>query len=169
MRFLRLAREEEAPPSLRRTLLLELGAAESAARLPEAVGRMEEAQALSTTPAERAQAALGLSMVRFLAAELPEAIAAGEDALAGADDVDRELLLGLEFQCSATRMVGGLPDALTFGRLLALEQEVSRCETAAERSLLALIALVFAATTGRSLPRRARARRGGVGGWPAVG
>ena len=150
VRFLRLAREEEAPASLRRTLLLELGAAESAARLPEAVGRMEEAQALSTTPAERAQAALGLSMVRFLAAELPEAIAAGEDALAGADDFDRELLLGLEFQCSATRMVGGLPDAQTFGRLLALEQEVSRCETAAERSLLALIALVFAATTGRS-------------------
>ena len=150
VRFLRLAREEEAPASLRRSLLLELGAAESAARLPEAAGRMEEAQALSSTPAERAQAALGLSMVRFLAAELPEAVAACEDALAGADDFDRELLLGLEFQSSATRMVGGLPDAETFGRLLALEQEVSRCETAAERSLLALIALVFAATTGRS-------------------
>ena len=48
------------------------GAAESAARLPEAAGRMEEAQRLSSTPAERGQAALGLSMVRFLAAELPE-------------------------------------------------------------------------------------------------
>jgi DNA-binding CsgD family transcriptional regulator len=149
VRFLRLAREEEAPTSLRRSLLLELGAAESAARLPGAARRMEEAQVLSSTPNERAQAALGLSMVRFLAAELPEAVAACEDALAAADDFDRELLLGLEFQSAATRMVGGLPDAGTFGRLLAREQEVSRCETAAERSLLALIALVFAATTAR--------------------
>ena len=150
VRFLRLAREEEAPTSLRRSLLLELGAAESAARLPEAAGRMEEAQLLSSTATERARAALGLSMVRFLAAELPEAVAACENALTDADDLDRELLLGLEFQSSATRMVGGLPDAQTFGRLLALEQEVGRCETAAERSLLALIALVFAATTARS-------------------
>ena len=149
VRFLRLAREEEAPPSLRRSLLLELGAAESVARLPEAAGRMEEAQLLSSSPTERAHATLGLSMVRFLAAELPEAVAACEDALAEADDLDRELLLGLEFQSAATRMVGGLPDAETFGRLLALEQEVGRCETAAERSLLALIALVYAATTAR--------------------
>ena len=150
VRFLSLAREEEAPTRLRRSLLLELSAAQSAARLPGAARSMERAQALSSTPSERAEAALGLSMVRFLAAELPEAVAACEDALAAGDGLDRELLLGLEFQSSATRMVGGLPDAETFGRLLALEQEVSRCETAAERSLLALIALVFAATTGRS-------------------
>ena len=35
-------------------------------------------------------------------------------------------------------------------RLLALEQEVSRGETAAERSLLAMMAIVFAATTART-------------------
>ena len=46
-------------------------------------------------------------------------------------------------------MVGGLPSAETFGRLLALEPEVRRGETAAERSLLAMIAVVFAATTAR--------------------
>jgi DNA-binding CsgD family transcriptional regulator len=149
-RFLRLAREEQAPTALRRSLLLELGAAESAARTPGAARSMEQAQALSTTPTERAEAALGLSMVRFLAAELPEAVAACEDALAGGDDFDRQLHLALEFQSAATRMVGGLPDAETFGRLLALEREVSRCETAAERSLLALIALVFAGTTART-------------------
>ena len=80
VRFLRRALEEDAPASLRRSLLLELGAAESAARMPEAAERMEEAQRLSSSPAERAQAALGLSMVRFLAAELPEAVAACEDA-----------------------------------------------------------------------------------------
>jgi hypothetical protein len=44
-------------------------------------------------------------------------------------------------------LVGGLPSAETFGRLLALEPEVSRGETAAERGLLAMMALVFAATT----------------------
>ena len=71
VRFLRRALEEEAPTSLRRSLLLDLGAAESAARMPEAAGRMEQAARLSSSPAERAQAALGLSMVRFLAAELP--------------------------------------------------------------------------------------------------
>ena len=65
-------------------------------------------------------------------------------------DLDRELLLGLEFQAAATRLVGGLPSAETFGRLLALEQEVSRGETAAERSLLAMMAVVFAATTART-------------------
>ena len=89
-------------------------------------------------------------MVRFLAADLPGAVAACEDVLATADGLERELRLGLEFQAAATRMVGGLPSAETFGRMLALEPEVSRGETAAERSLLALIALVFAATTARS-------------------
>ena len=150
VRFLRRALEEEAPDRGARSTLLELGAAESAARLPEATGRMEEAQRLSSSPAERAQAALGLSMVRFLAAELPGAVAACEDVLATAGDLDRELRLGLEFQAAATRLVGGLPSVETFGRLLALEQEVSRGETAAERSLLALIALVFAATTAQT-------------------
>ena len=46
--------------------------------------------------------------------------------------------------------MGGLPSAETFGRLLALEQEVSRGETAAERSLLAMMAIVFAGTTART-------------------
>ena len=150
VRFLRRALEEEAPAPLRRSLLLELGAAESAARMPEAAERMEKALRLSSTPAERANASLGLSMVRFHAAELPQAVAACEDLLETAGDLDRELRLGLEFQAAATRMVGGLPSAETFTRMLALEHEVSRGETAAERSLLALIALVFAATTAHS-------------------
>ena len=81
VRFLRRALEEQAPASLRRATLLDLGAAESAARMPEAAGRMEEARALSSTPTERAHAALGLSMVRFLAGELPAAIAVCEDLL----------------------------------------------------------------------------------------
>ena len=118
--------------------------------MPEATGHMEEAQRLSSSPAERAHAALGLSMVRFLAAELPAAVAACEDVLATAGELDRELRLGLEFQAAATRLVGGLPSVETFGRLLALEPEVRRGETAAERSLLALIALVFAATTAHT-------------------
>lgn len=150
VRFLRRALDEEAPAARRRSVLLELGAAEAAARMPEAAGRMEQAQRLSSGPAERAHAALGLSMVRFLAAELPEAVAACEDVLQRVDGLERELRLGLEFQAAATRMVGGLPSAETFGRMLALEQEVSRGETAAERSLLALIALVFAATTAHT-------------------
>ena len=150
VRFLRRALEEDAPPALRRSILLDLGAAESAARMPEAAGRMEQAQLLSSSPTERANAALGLSMVRFLAAELPAAIAACEEVLGSPGDLDRELLLGLEFQAAATRLVGGLPSAETFGRLLALEQEVSRGETAAERSLLAMMAVVFAATTART-------------------
>ena len=149
MRFLRRALEEDAPAPQRRATLLDLGAAESAALMPEAAGRMEEACALSATPTERAHAALGLSMVRFLAAELPEAIAACEELLGTADGLDRELRLGLEFQAAATRLVGGLPSAETFGRLLALEPEVSRGATAAERSLLAMIAVVFAGTTAR--------------------
>ncbi len=150
VRFLRRALEEDAPASLRRSLLLDLGAAESAARMPEAAGRMEQAGRLSSNPAELAQAALGLSMVRFLAAELPEAVAACEELLEAAGDLHQELRLGLEFQAAASRLVGGLPSAETFGRLLALEREVSRGETAAERSLLAMIALVFASTTARS-------------------
>jgi DNA-binding CsgD family transcriptional regulator len=150
VRFLRRALEEEAPDRLRRAILLELGAAEAAARMPEAEAHMDEARRLSRTPAEAAQAALGLSMARFLAADLPAAVAAVEDALTTADELDRELRLGLEFQAAATRMVGGLPSAETFGRMLMLAPEVERGETAAERSLLALIALVFAATTGRS-------------------
>ena len=150
VRFLRRALEEDAPAPLRRSLLLELGAAESAARMPEAAERMEQALRLSSSPAERANAALGLSMVRFHAAELPDAVAACEDLLESAGGLDRELRLGLEFQAAATRMVGGLPSAKTFTRMLALEHEVSRGETAAERSLLALIALVFAATTAHS-------------------
>ena len=150
VRFLRRALEEESPIAVRRSILLDLGAAESAARMPEAAGRMEQALRLSSSPTERANAALGLSMVRFLAAELPEAILACEEALETAGDLDRELRLGLEFQAAATRLVGGLPSAETFGRLLALEQEVSRGETAAERSLLAMMAVVFAATTART-------------------
>ena len=108
-------------------------------------------------------------MVRFLAAELPEAVAACEDMLATAGGLDRELRLGLEFQAAATRMVGGLPSAETFGRMLALEHEVSRGETAAERSLLALIALVFAATTARTGRRGRGAGRGGLGRRAAPG
>jgi len=150
VRFLRRALEEDAPTSLRRSILLDLGAAESAARMPEAVARMEQAQLLSSSPTERANAALGLSMVRFLAAELPEAVAACEEVLESPGDLDRELLLGLEFQAAATRLVGGLPSADTFERLLALEPEVRRGETAAERSLLAMMAVVFAATTART-------------------
>ena len=150
VRFLRRALEEDAPTSIRRSILLDLGAAESAARMPEAAARMEQAQLLSSSPTERANAALGLSMVRFLAAELPAAVAACEEVLESPGDLDRELLLGLEFQAAATRLVGGLPSAETFGRLLALEQEVSRGETAAERSLLAMMAVVFAATTART-------------------
>ena len=57
----------------------------------------------------RAQAALGLSMARFLAAELPEAVAACEDVLAADGELDRELRLALVFQAAATRLVGGLP------------------------------------------------------------
>ena len=150
VRFLRRALEEEAPTAVRRSILLDLGAAESAARLPEAGGRMEQALVLSSDPTERATAALGLAMVRFLAAELPEAIVACEEALETAGDLDRELRLGLEFQAAATRLVGGLPSAETFARLLGLEQEVSRGETAAERSLLAMMAVVFAATIART-------------------
>jgi DNA-binding CsgD family transcriptional regulator len=147
-RFLRRALDE-APGSLRRSTLLDLGAAEAAARLSEAAGHMEEARALSTTPAERAEAALGLSMVRFLAAELPEAVAAAEDALELSEELERELRLSLEFQALATRLVGGLPSPESVMRLLSLEDEVSGGKTAAERSLLAMMALVFAATTVR--------------------
>jgi DNA-binding CsgD family transcriptional regulator len=150
VRFLRRALEEEVTTAVRRSILLDLGAAESAAGMPEAAGHMEDAQRLSGTPTERANAALGLSMVRFLAAEVPGAIAACEEVLETAGDLDRELRLGLEFQAAATRLVGGLPSTETFERLLALEQEVSRGETAAERSLLAMMAVVFAATTART-------------------
>jgi DNA-binding CsgD family transcriptional regulator len=150
VRFLRRALGEEAPPALRRAALLDLGAAESAARMPEAAERMEEAQRLSSDPSDHAQAALGLSMVRFLAADVPGAIAACEDVLASVDGLERELRLGLEFQAAAARLVGGLPSPDTFVRLLALEPEVSRGETAAERSLLAMMAVVFAATTARA-------------------
>ena len=149
VRFLRRALEEEAPGPLRRQALFELGAAEAAARMPESAGHMEQAQRLSIGPAERAQAALGVSMARFVAAELPEAVAACESVLAADGNLDRELRLALEFQAAATRLVGGLPSVETFGRLLALEPEVRRGETAAELSLLALIALVFAATTAK--------------------
>ena len=150
MRFLRRALEEDAPASLRRSALLDLGAAESAAQMPEAAGRMEEAQRLSSDPGQHAQAALGLSMVRFLAADLPGAVAACEDVLAEADRLERELRLGLEFQAASTRLVGGMPSPETFVRLLELEPQVSRGETAAERSLLAMMAVVFAATTART-------------------
>jgi DNA-binding CsgD family transcriptional regulator len=150
VRFLRRGLEEEAPTSVRRSLLLDLGAAESAARIPEAAARMEEAGRLSAGPAERAHAALGLSMVRFLAGELPAAIAACEDVLEAPGGLDRELVLRLEFQAAATRLVGGLPSVETFERLLALEHEVSRGETATERSLLAMMAVVFAGTTART-------------------
>jgi DNA-binding CsgD family transcriptional regulator len=150
VRFLRRALDEDAPDAVRRATLLDLGAAESAARQPEAAGHMEAAERLSTTPNERAQATLGLSMVRFLAAELPQAIAACESLLASSDELDRELRLALEFQAAATRLVGGLPSPETFTRLLALEDEVRRGETAAERSLLAMMAVVFAATTART-------------------
>jgi len=150
VRFLRRALEEDAPPALRRATLLDLGAAEVAARMPEAAGRMEDAQRLSSSPSERAQAALGLSMVRFLSADVPGAIAACEGVLAAAGGLERELHLGLEFQAAAARLVGGVPSPETFVRLLALEPEVSRGETAAERSLLAMTAVVFAATTART-------------------
>jgi DNA-binding CsgD family transcriptional regulator len=150
VRFLRRALEEDAPASQRRSALLDLGAAESAARMPEAAARMEEAQRLSSGPSEAAHAALGLSMARFLAADVPGAIAACEDVLTGVDGLERELHLALEFQAAATRLVGGLPSPETFVRLLALEPEVSRGETAAERSLLAMMAVVFAATTART-------------------
>ncbi len=150
VRYLRRALEEEAPTSVRRSLLFDLGAAEAAARMPEAPGRMEQAARLSSTPAERAQAALGLSMARFLAAEVPEAIVACEEVLKSADGLDRELLLRLEFQAAAARLVGGLPSVETFERLVALESEVSRGETATERSLLAMMAVVFAGTTART-------------------
>jgi DNA-binding CsgD family transcriptional regulator len=149
VRFLRRALVEEAPRAQRRSLLLDLGAAESAARMPAAADRMEEARRLASTPAERAQAALGLSMVRFLAAELPEAVAACEEVLEAPGDLDRELHLALEFQAAATRVVGGLPSAETLERLLSREREVSGGETAAERSLLAMMAIVFAGTTAR--------------------
>jgi len=150
VRFLRRALEEDATAADRRAALLDLGAAESAARMPEAAGRMEEARDLSSCASERAQAALGLSMVRFLAAEVPQAVAACEDALAATGDLDRELRLALEFQAAATCLVGGLPTPEQIGRLLALEPEVSRAATAAERSLLAMIAVVFAGTTART-------------------
>jgi DNA-binding CsgD family transcriptional regulator len=150
VRFLRRALEEDVTTAVRRSILLDLGAAESAAGMPEAAGHMEDAQRLSGTPTERVNAALGLSMVRFLAAEVPGAIAACEEVFETAGDLDRELRLGLEFQAAATRLVGGLPSTETFERLLALEQEVSRGETAAERSLLAMMAVVFAATTART-------------------
>ena len=107
VRFLRRALDEEAAGPERRAALFELGAAEAAARLPEAAGHMEEAQRLSSTPAETAQAALGLSMARFLAAELPEAVAACEDVLAADAELDHELGLALVFQAAATRLVGG--------------------------------------------------------------
>ena len=64
-------------------------------------------------------------MARFLAAELPAAVAACEDALAADGGLDRELQLALVFQAAATRLVGGLPSPDTFGRLLALQPEVS--------------------------------------------
>ena len=147
VRFLRRALEEEAPVELTRAALFELGAAEATARMPEAADHMEQALRLSRNPAERAQAAIGVSLARFLAAELPEAVAACEAVLASDGELDRELRLALEFQAAATRLVGGLPDIETFRRLLALEPEVRRCETAAERGVLALIALVHAATT----------------------
>ena len=87
---------------------------------------MEQALRLSRNPAERAQAALGVSH-----GALPGRRAAGgggrlRGGCSRADgELDRELRLALEFQAAATRLVGGLPDVETFGRLLALEPEVS--------------------------------------------
>ena len=124
---------------------------------------MEEAQRLSSNPAERAHAALGLSMVRFLAADLPAASPPARTCSRRPTSSTGSCASALEFQAAATRMVGGLPSAETFGRMLALEPEVSRGETAAERSLLALIALVFAATTARTGRPGRGARGGGVG------
>jgi hypothetical protein len=150
VRFLRRALEEEVPDSLRRSILLDLGAAESAAGMPDAAGRMELAQRLSVSPTERAHAALGSPWCVSWLPSCQGPVAACEELLGAADGLDRELRLGLEFQAAASRLVGGLPSAETFGRLLALEQEVSRGETAAERSLLAMMAIVFAATTART-------------------
>ena len=150
VRFLRRALEEEAPAPLRRAVLLDLGAAESAARLPEAAGRMERRCACrAARPSARTRRSASrwcASWPRSCRRRSPPA----RTLLAAADGLDRELRLGLEFQAAATRLVGGLPSAETFARLLALEPEVSRGETAAERSLLAMIAVVFAATTART-------------------
>ena len=136
---------------MRRSILLDLGAAESAARMPEAAGRMEQALA-PVEQSDRARATRR-SASPWCASWPPSCRRRSppcEEALETAEDLDRELRLGLEFQAAATRLVGGLPSAETFGRLLALEQEVSRGETAAERSLLAMMAVVFAATTART-------------------
>ena len=81
--------------------------------------------------------------------------------------LERELHLGLEFQAAAARLVGGLPSPETFVRLLALEPEVRRGDTAAERSLLAMMAVVFAATTARTADEVAGAGRDGLGRWAA--
>ena len=150
VRFLRRALDEAAPAASRRALLLDLGAAESAARMPEAAARMEEASACR---ARRPSAHTRRSACPWCGSSPASCRRRSPSArtLLGSDDgLDRELRLGLEFQVAATRMVGGLPSAETFGRLLALEPEVSRGETAAERSLLAMIAVMFAATTARS-------------------
>ena len=149
VRFLRRALDEEAPVPLRRTRCSSSAPPRRRPACPRRPPTWRRRNGSRAARRRRAQAALGLSMAHFLAADLPEAVAACEDALAANGELDRELQLGLVFQAAATRLVGGLPSVETFGRLLALEPEVQRGETAAERSLLALIALVFAATTPR--------------------
>ena len=76
-------------------------------------------------------------------------MAACEEVLEAPGELARELHLAFEFHAAATRVVGGLPSAETLERLLSRDGEVSRGETAAERSLLAMMAIVFAGTTAR--------------------
>ncbi|MBS1870062.1 MAG: AAA family ATPase [Actinobacteria bacterium] len=144
VRFLRRALELCPPSERSGAMLIDLGLVEAAAGERTSLARFEQALAMLDEPAEQARALYALGQTLFRYGRHPEA---AETFRRGADlfaERDRERALEFEaaFMCAA-QYVGSMRPA-AFARLEAMVEQIpeQRPRSAAERVLLAIVALL---------------------------
>lgn len=146
----RLARALQEPPSAgeREGVLYELGCAQAAAHMPEAIGTLELAAEQLDEPSQRARALGELGRARFAAGDLAGAARAFERGIEELGEDDREGPLGRELEARYVAAATGTTEvsARDRARLDRLVSDRLHDGLPAERAVMAAVALRGALT-----------------------
>jgi DNA-binding CsgD family transcriptional regulator len=138
--YLRRAVREPPAEEERDRALMELGAAESQAGEPTAVGRLAEAAEAARDPRLRAQALRQLAWTQVVSGSAGEGAKTFEEAIAATPDDDRDLRMEVEAELIATAQMGLLPPAVARSRLRTIDAEAITGGSPGEQALLGVLA-----------------------------
>ncbi|MDX6688573.1 MAG: hypothetical protein QOG15_30 [Solirubrobacteraceae bacterium] len=138
--YLRRALREPPASGERASLLLELGALESRAADPEAIGHLSEAAEVAGDPRVRARAYQRLGFTLIMAGRAPDVEAAYNSAISVASEAHPDLALELEAELVASAQMGMMPSTIVGERLARHDRDSIKGTTVGERLLLGTLA-----------------------------